>query len=149
MVALTTWDPFSDLEETTNRLASAFGRGLMPKETDNRSYQGMWSPLVDITEDEKEYLIKAELPEIEKKDVKVTVENGILNLTGERRHEEETKEKKTHRIERFFGAFSRSFTLPEDADGTKVTAEFKNGLLLIRMPKNEMARPKQIEVKVS
>ena len=108
-----------------------------------------WLPLVDITEDDKQYLIKAELPEVRKDDVKVTVENGVLTLSGERKFEKEEKEKKYHRIERAYGSFTRSFTVPDDADDTKVSAEFKDGLLTVRLAKNEKARPKSIEVKVS
>src|SRR5207237_10926080 len=88
-----------------------------------------WMPLADVTEDEKEYLIKAELPELKKEDVKVTVENGVLTISGERKFEKEEKKKKYHRVERGYGTFMRSFALPDDADGNKVKAEFKNGLL--------------------
>src|SRR5256885_1114590 len=108
-----------------------------------------WTPLADITEDEKEYLIKAELPEIKKEDVKVTVENGVLTISGERKFEKEEKNKKYHRVERGYGTFMRSFTLPDDADANKIKAEFKNGLLKVHLPKSEHAKPKQIEVNVA
>jgi HSP20 family protein len=150
MVALTTWDPFRDLEEITNRLGATFGRESPSRSDGGRGgggYTGLWAPAVDIVEDDKEYLIKAELPEVEKKDVKVTVDHGVLQLTGERRRE--LDDKKAHRMERFYGNFSRSFTLPEDADGTKIAADFKDGMLRIRVPKSEAARPKEIEVTVS
>jgi HSP20 family protein len=107
-----------------------------------------WVPLVDIVEDEKEYLIKAELPEVKKEDVKVTVEDDVLTITGERKYEKEEKGKKYHRVERAYGSFERSFTLPEDADGSKVSAEFKDGILKVRLPKSEKAKPKAVEVKV-
>jgi len=106
-------------------------------------------PLADITEDEKEYLIKAELPELKKEDVKVTVENGVLTISGERKFEKEEKKKKYHRVERGYGTFMRSFALPDDADGNKVKAEFKNGLLTVHLPKNERAKSKHIEVNVA
>jgi HSP20 family protein len=108
-----------------------------------------WTPLVDITEDDKEYLIKAELPEVKKEEVKVTVENGLLTISGERKIEKEEKGKRYHRVERAYGSFVRSFSLPDDADGNKVNAEFKEGVLRVHLAKSEHAKPKQIEVKVS
>lgn len=108
-----------------------------------------WAPLVDITEDEKEFLIKAELPGLKKEDVNVNVENGVLNITGERKYEHEEKTKKQHRIERSYGRFERSFTLPDEADGTKVNAEFKDGLRRVHLAKNPNARPKSVAIKVS
>jgi HSP20 family protein len=107
-----------------------------------------WSPLVDITEDEKEYLIKAELPEMKKEDVRLTVENDVLAISGERKFEKEEKGRKYHRVERAYGSFVRSFSLPEDADGSKVTADFKDGMLQVHLPKSEKAKPKAIEIKV-
>lgn len=104
---------------------------------------------VDITEDEKEYVIKAELPEVKKEDVKLTVQDNVLAISGERKYEKEEKDKKYHRVERAYGSFLRSFTLPEDADGSKVAAEYKDGLLKVHLPKAERAKPKSIEVKVS
>lgn len=105
--------------------------------------------LVDITEDDKEYLIKAELPEIKKEDVKLTVQDNVLAISGERKYEKEEKDKKYHRMERAYGSFLRSFTLPEDADGSKVAAEYKDGILTVHLPKSEKAKPKSIDVKVS
>jgi HSP20 family protein len=107
-----------------------------------------WSPLVDITEDDHEYLFKADLPEMKKDDVKVTVENGILSICGERKTEKEEKKRTFHRIERSYGTFRRSFTLPQDADGSKVTADFRDGVLKVHLPKTATAKPKAIEVKV-
>ena len=105
--------------------------------------------MVDIQETEKEYLLKAELPEIAKEDVKVTIEEGVLTLQGERKQEKEEKGKKFHRTERSYGTFLRTFTVPEDADATKVAADFKDGMLRIHLPKTEKPRPKAIEVKVA
>jgi len=107
-----------------------------------------WSPLVDITEDDKEYLIKVELPDMKKEDVRLTVENDVLAISGERKFEKEEKDRKYHRIERAYGSFVRSFSLPEDADGSKVTADFKDGMLQVRLPKSVKAKPKAIEIKV-
>jgi HSP20 family protein len=107
-----------------------------------------WSPQVDISEDDRGYLIKADLPEMKKDDVRVTVEDGILCVSGERKTEKEDQKKKFHRTERSFGNFRRSFTLPEDADSTKVTAEFCDGVLKVHLPTTPIARSKAIEVKV-
>jgi len=94
-------------------------------------------------------VIKAELPDVKKEDVKVTVENGVLTISGERKFEKEEKKKKYHRVERAFGTFVRSFSLPDVADASKVKAEFKNGMLTVHVPKSEKAKPKQIEVNVA
>jgi HSP20 family protein len=107
-----------------------------------------WTPTVDISETDREYLIKMELPEVRKEDVKVTVEDGVLTIQGERRQEREEKGKKFHRVERSYGTFMRGFTVPDDVDEAKVGAEFKEGMLLLRLPKSEKAKPKAIEVKV-
>lgn len=108
-----------------------------------------WSPLVDITEDDKEYRIKAELPEIKKEEIKFTVENGVLVISGERKLEKEEKGRKYHGVERAYGSFVRSFSLPDDADADKVNAEFNDGVLKVHIAKSESARPKQIEVEAA
>jgi len=146
---LTSWEPFREMEEFQNRLSTLFGRPL--RRTNGREEITLpeWTPLADITEDEKEYLIKAELPEMKKEEVKVTVENGVLIISGERKFEKEEKRRKYHRVERGYGTFMRSFTLPDDADANKIKAEFKNGLLTVHLPKTEHAKPKQIEVNVA
>jgi HSP20 family protein len=107
-----------------------------------------WSPDVDIIEDDHEFLVKADLPEMKKEDVKVVVENGMLNITGERKSEKEEKKKRYHRIERSYGRFERTFTLPEEADASKIVAEFKDGVLRVHLPKSPTAKPKAIDVKV-
>lgn len=148
MNALAKWNPFRELEEIQNRLGSLFPRTAVRGLGQEAMTVSEWTPLVDITEDEKEYLIKAELPEVNKEDVKVTVENGILTITGERKFEKEEKGKKYHRIERAYGSFVRSFTLPESAAGDKVSADFKDGVLKVHLPKSAEAKPKSIDVKV-
>ena len=148
MNALTKWNPFRELEEIQSRLSSLFGRTPLKGLGEETMTVSEWAPLVDITEDEKEYLIKAELPEVKKEDVKVTVENGTLSITGERKLEKEEKGKKFHRVERSYGSFMRSFTLPEGTTGDKVSAEFKDGVLKVHLPKSEEAKPKSIDVKV-
>ena len=151
MNALTRWDPFKEMEEAQSRLARFLG--LAPAHGNNRDKEPLtvtqWAPSVDIAEDEKEWLVKVDLPEVKKEDVKVTVENGVLAITGERKFEKEEKDKKYHRIERAYGNFLRSFALPAVADGSRVNAEFKDGVLKVHLPKSEKAKPKAVEVKVS
>ena len=108
-----------------------------------------WMPAVDITEDEKEYVISADLPELNKDDIKVTMERGLLTLSGERKMEKKENTKKYHRVERVYGSFARSFTMPDDGDSSSVRADCKDGVLKIRIAKSEAAKPKQIEVKVN
>ena len=148
MNALSKWNPFRELDEIQNRLSSLFGRTPVRGLGEEAMTVSEWTPLVDITEDDREYLIKAELPEVKKEDVKVTVENGTLTITGERKFEKEEKGKKYHRIERAYGSFMRSFTLPEGAAGEKVSADFKDGVLKVHLPKSAEAKPKSIDVKV-
>lgn len=145
------WDPFRELGEFENRLSRFFGRPLLATNGGEKETFAItqWAPPVDITEDDKEYLVKAELPELKKEEVKVTVENGELTISGERKFEKEEKNKKYHRIERSYGSFVRSFILPEAVNGEKVNAEFKDGLLTVHLPKDEKAKPKSVEVKVS
>jgi HSP20 family protein len=147
---LSEWNPFRELDDMHNRLSHFFGT------TPTRRANGQeditvaeWAPPVDITEDDKEYLIKAELPEVKKSDVKVRVEDGVLYLSGERHFEKEEKGKRYHRVERSYGSFTRSFSLPDDADPKQVQAEFKDGVLNVRVAKDANARPKAIEVKVA
>ena len=138
---------FREMEEMSDRLNRLFGTWTRPNVKESLTVVD-WTPSVDIQETENEYLVKAELPEIKREDVKVTVENGILTLQGERKQEKEEKGKKFHRVERSFGSFLRTFTVPVDADETKVAADFKEGILRVHLPKTEKPRPKAIEVKV-
>jgi len=148
---LARWSPWKDLEEMEKRLSTVFGR--VPATGNSEKKEAItvaeWSPLVDITEDDKEYVVKAEIPEMKKEDIKINVHDDVLTITGERKYEKEEKGKKYHRVERAYGSFMRSFTLPEDADGTKVNAEYKDGVLKVRLPKSEKAKPKSIEVKIA
>ena len=152
MKTLTTWNPFREMEQFQNRFSTFFG-GFptlpfrFPKNGE-RFKMPDWSPLVDIIENDNEYLFKADLPEMKKEDVNVKFEDGVLYISGERKAEKEEKHKKFHRLERFFGTFERTFTLPEDADATKIKAEFHDGVLQVHLPKHPMPKPKAIEVKV-
>jgi HSP20 family protein len=149
MKTLVTWNPFGELDEVQNRLGSLFG-GRFPRPGNGNGGLKLadWAPQVDITEDDKEYLVKADLPEMKREEIKVNVVEGVLSVSGERKAEKEEKNKKVHRIERSYGSFMRSFTLPEDANGAKVAAEFKDGVLKVHLPKSPVAKSNAIEVKV-
>jgi HSP20 family protein len=142
---LTRWEPL-ELADVENRLSRFFGRRTNGRDDITLAD---WEPLADITEDDKEYVIKAELPDVKKEDVKVTVENGVLTIAGERKFEKEETKKKSHRVERAYGSFVRGFALPDLAEADRVKAEFKNGMLTVHVPKSEKAKPKQIEVNVA
>ncbi|GJL62821.1 MAG: molecular chaperone [Nitrospirales bacterium] len=151
MNTLTRWDPYQELDDLQNRLSYLFGRAPIKKNSDNQEALSVpqWAPLVDISEDENEYLIKAELPEVKNDKVKVSLQNDVLSITGERNYEKEEKNKKVHRIERAYRSFSRTFTVPEDTDSEQVSAEFKEGILKVHLPKTQKAKPKSIDVKVN
>ena len=149
-MALVRWDPFRELEEVSDRLNRMFAR---PATRTTNGKETMivadWVPSVDISESDGEYQIKAEIPDVKKEDVKVTLEDGVLTIQGERKHEQEEKGKKYHRIERSYGSFVRTFSLPDVIDEDKVKAEFKEGVLNLHLPKSEKAKPKAIDVKVA
>jgi HSP20 family protein len=148
-MTLVRWDPFRELEDMSERLNRVFSRPSLRTSGKENLTVADWMPTVDISETEGEYLIKAELPEVRKEDVKVTVENGVLTLQGERRQEKEEKGKRFHRVERSYGSFVRSFTLPESVDESSVKAEYKDGVLNLHLPKSEKVKPKAIDVKVA
>ena len=143
------WSPRKELENLEKRLSTFFRRPSMENGEKEMMKVTEWSPLVDISEDDNEYVVKAELPEIKKEEVKVTVRDNVLCISGERKKETEEKGKRYHRIEREYGSFMRNFTLPENADGSKVSAEYKDGILKVHLPKSEKAKPKSIDVKVA
>ena len=149
MYAVTRWDPFRELEDMSARLNRVFNRQAA-RSTDGKETITVadWIPTVDIAETDAEYQIKAELPEVKKEDVKVSVEDGVLTISGERRQETEEKGKKYHRVERSYGSFVRSFTLPDHVDDARVKAEYKDGVLNLHLPKSEKAKPKAIDVKI-
>ena len=148
---VTTWNPLREMDEAQNRFNPFFLAGF-PNRMGSGEIHSLtvadWSPDVDISEDDHGYLLKADLPEMKKGDVRVTVEDGILCVSGERKSVKEDQKRKFHRIERSFGNFQRSFTLPQDADSTKVTAEFRDGVLKVHLPTTPKARSKALEVKV-
>ena len=132
------WDPLRELEDFGRRLESLFGEAptLRGRGEAEEISPSEWVPAVDVSEDETEYLVKAELPELKKEDVKVTVDNGVLAISGERKVEKEEKGKKYHRIERSYGSFTRSFSLPQGIEEDKLKAEFKDGMLTVHLPKS-------------
>ena len=142
---LTRWEPFREMDELLKGFSPFLGR--MPM---GRPDEGMkeFMPLADIVEREKEYLIKVDLPEVRKEDVKVLFDDGVLTIKGERKVEKDEKGDKVHRTERFYGMFERSFVLPEDVDVTAIRAESKDGVLTVHMPRMavEKARPVSINV---
>jgi HSP20 family protein len=151
MSTLTGWNPFREMDEIQRQMSSLLGGNLFHRNNTGNGEENVtvpqWAPLVDVIEDEKEYLVKVELPEVQKEDFKVTVENGLLTISGERKAEKEEKGRKFHHVERYYGRFERSFNIPEDAETDNVKAEFKDGILQVRLAKSEKASPKQIEVK--
>jgi len=147
---LVKWDPFRELEDVTNRLNRIFGQPLARSESgQNMLAVADWAPSVDISETDSAYLIKGEIPGVKKEDVKVTIQDGMLTIQGERRQEKEEKGKKFHRIECSYGSFARSFRVPSDADENSVKAEFKDGMLNVTLAKSEKAKPKSVNVSVS
>src|SRR5207244_4982512 len=150
MNTLITWNQLREMEEAQNRVnrfLGGFPNRLGSGETHSLAVAD-WSPEIDISQDNHEYLLKADLPEMKKEDVRVTVEDGILCVSGERKSEKEDHKRKFHRIERSIGNFRRSFTLPEDTDSTKVTADFCDGVLKVHLPTTTRAKSKAVLVKV-
>jgi HSP20 family protein len=144
-MAIVRWEPAGELAsmeiDRLNRMFSDFYGEAFSRSA--------WVPPVDIYEtDEHEVVLKAELPEMKREDIGVTFENGVLTLKGERTFEQETKKERYHRVERRHGTFSRSFTLPNTVDASRISAAYKDGILTIRLPQREEAKPKQIDVNI-
>ena len=149
MTALMRWDPFRELEEMSDRLNRIVARPATKTNGKEALTVADWMPTVDISETAGEYVIQAELPEVKKDDVKVTLEEGVLTIQGQRRQEKDEKTTKYHRIERSYGTFVRSFSLPDQVNESGVKAEFKDGVLNLHIPKSEKTKPRAIEVKVA
>ena len=145
-MSLVRWEPFSAVDEMFNRFPSFFGR--LPPYAADTDGKFDWAPSVDISETDGEYLIRAALPAVKKEDVKVTVDDGMLTLSGERRQKEEQKDEKFHKVETFYGSFSRSFALPDAVDEAAIRAESKDGVLTIRVPKTKAETRKPTSIKV-
>jgi len=154
-MSLVRWNPARELaawpsdlfgiQREMNRLFDNFFRGDVK---DGDLAMSSWTPAIDIAEHDNEYIVKAELPGVSRDDVKITLESNILTIRGEKRIDKETKEENYHRIERSYGSFQRSFTLPTTVKNDKIDAVYKDGILTVSLPKAEEAKPKQIEVKV-
>ena len=142
------WTPFRDMEGFFDRYYNALGRAPFAGNDAEMRKKLEWRPSVDISETREHYLIKAELPEVEKDDVDVSVENGVLTISGERHYDNEEETETKHRIESMYGRFSRSFTLPSDADEAKISAKSSNGVLKVRIPKMEAVKENKVRVSV-
>jgi HSP20 family protein len=150
-MTLVRWEPFHNLvsiQDRMNRIFDDAFRGQHGASEDDWALGGNWAPAVDIFEHEGNIVLKAELPGIEAKDVDIRVENNVLSLRGERKFESEVKREDCHRVERAYGSFSRSFTLPNVVDTEKIKAEYKDGVLQVTLPQKEEAKPKQISIAV-
>lgn len=142
---ITRWEPFREVEDVLRQHSPFFSRALRRLEADEA-----WRPAADISETKTEYLIKAELPEVKKEDVKVTFEQGLLTISGERRQEKKEQDENQLRVESFYGSFARSFSLPDNVDAKSIQAECKDGVLRVRIPKTTPSKPEQpiaVEVK--
>jgi HSP20 family protein len=141
---ITRWEAFREMEEFLRDFAPSFNRPLRRVGGDVES----WRPVADISETDKEYLIKAELPEVRKEDVQITLQDGVMTISGERKHEQEHKDANEIRVESFYGSFSRSFSIPENVDAESIKAESRDGVLRIHIPKKEAqtSQAKSIQV---
>lgn len=139
-------DPFRELFDLQRDINQLFDESYAAPREDVALKA--WTPAVDVYEDENSFLIKLELPEVNKDDVKVSLNENTLSISGERRVENEQKRENYHRVERSYGQFYRSFTLPPNVDAAAINAQFKDGMLRLTLPKKEEAKPKQIDVKV-
>ena len=146
MNSITRWDPFrnlSSLQDQVNRLFESSVQGQADK-----SALTTWAPAVDIYETENELVLKAELPDVEEKDIDVRVENNMLTIRGERKFESKVKEENYLRVERTYGSFSRSFSLPTTVNTEAIKAEYAKGVLTVELPKRAESKPKQVKINV-
>jgi HSP20 family protein len=143
--SLSNWPSFDRLATLRDEMDRLFDFSYPSR--DSGLFSG-WSPALDVYDDKDSYQVSVELPGMKKEDIDISMQDGVLTVSGERKHERENKEGQTFRSERYFGKFQRSITLPSGVDTTKVTATYKEGVLLIHLPKAEEAKPRQIEVKV-
>ena len=143
MSTITTWNPFREMDDVFTSMRRNLARELPALNKDLN-----WAPAVDIVESAQEYLVKAELPGVNKDDVKITIDKGLLTLSGERKLEQDNKDKKQHRIERFYGTYARSFSIPDDVAADRIAADYKDGVLCIHLPKTETRKAQAVEVKV-
>ena len=149
-MSMVRFDPFRELATMQDRINRIFGETYTRRFDDDLTQRGEWFPPVDIYENaNQEIVLKAELPGLSREDIEVRVENNTLTLRGERKRDSEIKQDQYHRVERAYGAFSRSFALPTRIDTEQVRAEFKDGVLSIVLPVKAEAKPRQIEVAIN
>jgi HSP20 family protein len=149
-MSMVRFDPFREMAQMQDRINRIFGDAYTRRHDDDLTQRGEWFPAVDIYENaNQEIVLKAELPGLVREDIDVRVENNTLTLRGERKRDTEVKQEQFHRVERSYGSFSRSFSLPSRIDMEKVRAEFKDGVLAITLPVKAEAKPRQIEVAVN
>jgi HSP20 family protein len=146
-MSLIRWDPFADVDSLFNRMMPA-GLVNWPRFGLEGGKRLEWAPSSDISETEKEYLIRAELPAVKKEDVQVTLDNGMITIKGERKQQKEDKNEKYHRTESFYGSFERSFSLPENVNADAIHCESKDGILTVRIPKTEAPKQKAKQITV-
>ncbi|HEX6673782.1 MAG TPA: Hsp20/alpha crystallin family protein [Actinomycetes bacterium] len=147
MANLSRWDPFRDLLAIQDEMNQVFGRALGRTEHGGEQATRAWAPALDIAERNDAYVVTVEVPGVKPEQLEITLEDGVLTISGERRFEEETKEAQYHRIERSYGAFRRSITLPTRVMSDAIDASFQDGVLTVVVPKAEEAKPKRIEVR--
>ena len=150
-MAVVRWEPFRDLVSLQERMNQMFNDSYRGRGTseDDWSLGGSWAPAVDIYEHEGNIVLTAELPGVDPKEVDIRVENNILTLRGERKWNDDVQRESYHRVERAYGTFTRSFTLPNVVDTEKIKADYKEGMLKLVLPKREEAKPKQISINVA
>lgn len=148
-MAIVRWEPLRDLMTAQREFARLFREAFSPQGAEAELSTRSWAPPVNIYETENDIVLKAELPGVDPKDVEIRIEDNTLYLKGERKFEQEVKEQNYHRVERSYGSFARSFSLPNSIMADKVKAEYKDGLLRLTMPKREEAKPKTIKIDVS
>lgn len=146
---LTRWSPLSELEDIADRYGRLFGTHLPWRERLELLDKNIeWKPAADIVERDDEYLIKAELPGVNREDIDVQLENGVLTITGERKLEQKKETDRSHRVERFYGKFSRSFRVPDDVDAEAIKAENQNGVLSLHLPKTKKTQPAPVKIAI-
>ncbi len=147
-MSLVRWEPFGDVDTFFNRLMPSNYANWPRLSVEANGKKLDWAPSADISETDKEYVIRAELPAVKKEDVQVTFEDGMLTIKGERRQQKDDKNEKFHRVESFYGSFERRFSLPENVNADTISCDSKEGILTVHIPKSEMLKqkPKQITV---
>jgi HSP20 family protein len=141
------WEPFRDVDDVFDRFFAESMR-RWPRQGSATQSPREWAPAADVSETDGEYVIKAELPEVRKEDVSITVQDGVLTLAGERRQEKVEEQEKVHRIERFYGSFARRFALPENADEQGIRAESRDGVIVIHIPKQRVVEPQPRQIQI-